>query len=482
LDNGWIPAIFRFTVLQERAMRIVVTFVLLVFVVGAAFADPAITIDQVPPWDTGSYSGYISGRVTGVVDPTQFVVAPVSYVNGYGWTSKPYSAAPYVDINDDGTWQALITTGGIDPTATGFVANLYAKTDTIPVVGAAVTPPISALASTYVPRLNGTHISWSGFEWQVKTTIVGAGFSGTVGPGYNRFTDSPNYVWVDGGGLLHMNLHQNNGDIHSATYSDGAYSPAGDGKFYAGEITSLKRDFGYGRYVVDIVTPPDSLPSNVVMGSLFTWSVLGLGTANINKEIDVAEMGRWDNPSDVKNFQDVLQPYGHAGNIHRITAPNQELVAEMHWLPEGITFYLKSTDGTMIDSWKYVGTDNPVPGEVQLAINGWFSTTPLDSQAPTELVWRSVSYTLQGDADLNGAVNGADLNIVLSNYNLTGMDWAQGDFNGDGTVNGADLNVVLSNYNQHVSLGAAVPEPGTLGMLALGAVGVLAWKGWRKRQ
>ena len=94
----------------------------------------------------------------------------------------------------------------------------------------------------------------------------------------------------------------------------------------------------------------------------------------------------------------------------------------------------------------------------------------------------TVAYTLYGDADLDGTVNGADLNTVLSNYNKTGMYWSQGDFNYDGTVNGADLNMVLSNYNQSVSIGAAVPEPGTLGMLALGVAAVLACKGWRKQR
>ena len=83
----------------------------------------------------------------------------------------------------------------------------------------------------------------------------------------------------------------------------------------------------------------------------------------------------------------------------------------------------------------------------------------------------TVMYTLCGDANLDGTVNGADLNTVLSNYNKTGMYWSQGDFNYDGTVNGADLNMVLSNYNQHVSVGAAVPEPSTLLLAAAGLAG-----------
>ena len=90
-------------------------------------------------------------------------------------------------------------------------------------------------------------------------------------------------------------------------------------------------------------------------------------------------------------------------------------------------------------------------------------------------------YTLKGDADLNGTVNGADLTTVLSNYNKTGEYWYQGDFDRNGTVNGADLTTVLSNYNQHVSLGAAVPEPSTLLLAAAGLVGLLAYA-WRKRK
>ena len=97
---------------------------------------------------------------------------------------------------------------------------------------------------------------------------------------------------------------------------------------------------------------------------------------------------------------------------------------------------------------------------------------------------RVARIALMGDADSNGTVNGADLNIVLSNYNRTGADttWAMGDFDSNGTVNGADLNTVLSNYNQTMGLsaGAAVPEPSTLLLAAAGMASLLAYA-WRKR-
>ena len=65
---------------------------------------------------------------------------------------------------------------------------------------------------------------------------------------------------------------------------------------------------------------------------------------------------------------------------------------------------------------------------------------------------------------------------MLSNYNQTGATWAMGDFDGNGTVNGADLDVVLSNYNQSLSASsAAVPEPATLLLLAAGLLSLLVY-------
>jgi hypothetical protein len=62
-----------------------------------------------------------------------------------------------------------------------------------------------------------------------------------------------------------------------------------------------------------------------------------------------------------------------------------------------------------------------------------------------------VKYTLLGDANLDGLVNGSDFNILAANFNQSITGWDQGDFNYDGLVNASDFNELAANFNQGVS-------------------------------
>jgi PEP-CTERM motif len=103
-----------------------------------------------------------------------------------------------------------------------------------------------------------------------------------------------------------------------------------------------------------------------------------------------------------------------------------------------------------------------------------------------------VAYTYLGDADLSGHVDGGDYSLIDTGFNghLTG--WQNGDFNYDGKVDGSDYSLIDNTFNQQgASLaaagqsliagatseisggGSAVPEPGSLGLLGIGAAGLI---------
>jgi fibronectin-binding autotransporter adhesin len=99
-----------------------------------------------------------------------------------------------------------------------------------------------------------------------------------------------------------------------------------------------------------------------------------------------------------------------------------------------------------------------------------------------------VAYTFLGDANLDGAVNIADLGILAANWQQTGTLWSQGDFNYSGDVTIADLGILAANWQAGASGGSAtmsfaqalamfdvfdgvvVPEPASAALLAFGSL------------
>jgi autotransporter-associated beta strand protein len=111
-----------------------------------------------------------------------------------------------------------------------------------------------------------------------------------------------------------------------------------------------------------------------------------------------------------------------------------------------------------------------------------------------------VKYTLYGDANLDGVVNGTDFGILAAHFGQQVTAWDKADFNYDGVVNGSDFGLLAANFGQQ-SNGAAVdlptgdyaaldafaaanglladvPEPATATIVLFPALGVLA----RRRQ
>jgi len=94
-------------------------------------------------------------------------------------------------------------------------------------------------------------------------------------------------------------------------------------------------------------------------------------------------------------------------------------------------------------------------------------------------------FTLLGDANLDGNVNPSDFAPFSTNLNDTNAaQWNSGDFNYDGTVNTEDFTPFAHDLNQTESIvldssnnapdGINVPEPASLGLLAIGSLGILA--------
>jgi hypothetical protein len=107
-----------------------------------------------------------------------------------------------------------------------------------------------------------------------------------------------------------------------------------------------------------------------------------------------------------------------------------------------------------------------------------------------------VKYTLYGDINLDGVVNGTDFSVLAAHFGQsTTSGWAAGDLNYDGTVNGTDFSLLAGNFGKSASGTAVVlpasewaaldsfaaahqllddvPEPASIGVTTLWAIGML---------
>ena len=78
--------------------------------------------------------------------------------------------------------------------------------------------------------------------------------------------------------------------------------------------------------------------------------------------------------------------------------------------------------------------------------------------------------TYRGDFNLDGVVNATDLQIMKGNFGSSGVGFAAGNANCDTVVNATDLQILKGTFG---SAASAVPEPLTIGLLAVGGAALL---------
>jgi hypothetical protein len=205
----------------------------------------------------------------------------------------------------------------------------------------------------------GRHIQFAGYDWQAKIANV------LVGPGPNFFSDTPDSVWVDDLGRLHLKLTQD------AT-----------GHWLATEVV-LQPSLGYGTYRFYLDPISQSLDPNVVLG-LFTWND---DPAQSHREMDI-ELAQWGRAG-APDGRYSVQPYEIAEHMFSFDEDQADgsIAQAIQWQPGRAAFATwqgcnpTPSDDAIIAS--HVFTDGiPQPGGEQVRMNLWLDggRAPSDGQ------------------------------------------------------------------------------------------------------
>jgi hypothetical protein len=207
-----------------------------------------------------------------------------------------------------------------------------------------------------------TTIQFSGITWNVR--------NGSGGPGPNLWSDSPNNVWVDAKGQLHLKIRK-----AGSTY-------------YCSEIYA-QQSFGHGEYRFYLSSNVENYDPEIVVG-LFTYET-------DTREIDI-EFSRWGNPSNMDGWFTV-QPVV-AGNQQNfaMNAASDSSTHKFTWGSSNILFQsYKGHSATLpaaenlIKEWNYTGNYIPPVGNERLHINFWlFGGHSPVNQHDAEIVITSV--------------------------------------------------------------------------------------------
>ena len=269
------------------------------------------------------------------------------------WYVQPTTTEPYTIIQPDSSW--LNYTNPWDRIVALLVDNSYQP------LSPRVDHPAEAsgvIAYDEYPESSLKFISWSNFNWQVKSGEL-------VGPGPNYFSDDTNFVFVDSEDRLHLKIDYR------------------DNKWFCAEIF-LDHSLGYGFYNFTIDSPVNDFDFNTILGC-FIYDTTA-------REFDFEFSQRLANPY---NAQFVVQPWYNPGNIEFYNMPaTAETSHSFLWTADSIVF--NSWNGhagtptpiTLIHTWKYTGADIPIPVNDRMRFNLYLygGEAPLSGMGDTVII------------------------------------------------------------------------------------------------
>jgi dockerin type I repeat protein len=373
-------------------------------------------------------------------DPTHVTSGAVGFGGYYGnWAFDDFSvtaltiSAPKWNTNGNGNWSDTTNWQGSVPNAVDAIANF---TD-------AITGP--AVVTVDAPQTVGA----INFDNANSYSIAGA-----------------NPITMDvstGSALIKVNSgsHNISAPLSLAKDTTLTVTPAGSTLNVSGDITAaagvnLTKD-GAGEAIVNNIRTTGGL--TVSSGTLAMAA--GRSTAGTSKvtSLLVSAGATLD-----LNDQDMVVDYSGA------TSPRADIRARLvggfnngAWNGTGIASSVAAAVAANPSSNNKTGLGYAEASQVLSAGSTIFSGQSADSDAVL------IRYTYYGDSNLDGVVSSSDFDVLASNFNMSGREWVDGDFNYDGTVNALDFNALATNFGRAAiasPLGAVVPEPVSLGMVA----------------
>ena len=463
------------------------------------------------------------------------VFADQFYVNGN--PTQDYAELAYVSVSSDGTNFATFPTLSLTPGPVGTFGNInpanvsgfagvnpvYANVDTNTInpfdssVAGGDAFDLSALSTQ--PQVTDGSVNLNDIQYvritdAISGTSVDSSGNTIYDPGISAVLDS---VAVINGIDLSPTLTWSNAaannlwDTTSSNWNNGSAQTV-----YTDNSNVLFTDTSnsYNVTLAANVTPASITVNNSSNNYIFTGSAQITGTASLTKTGSAKLTLNTPSPSfgavAITNGTIQLSPSIGVATVTSLSITgsgsldvgNNEILIHYGSAPDPIaSIAALLASGYANSAWNGPGINTSAPlvvGGLTYGLGYADGADPQNTATGLPSGTIEIKYTLLGDADLNGIVNGIDFGILAANFNKGVTGWDEGDFDYNNIVNGLDFGDLAANFNKGAAganataaldafaaandLLADVPEPLSTSMFATATIGLLATRRRRTRK